>query len=193
VNKVIAILAMVLGVQANAGVIVEPFVGYDQSTLKTTTTAGASDGSTNSGLDYGARLGYRFNQGFWVAAEYAGGSGKSKSDTAGVEDSDYSKSAMGAVFGYSTGRWNFWGGYGFSDTITVKQSGAADMDITGTNLKVGAGFRAASNVSVNLEYIMPKYTKIKASGMEFDVDSIYSKFDTSGAMLSVSFPFDLTK
>lgn len=192
-NKVIAIIAMVIGFQANAGVLVEPYIGYDQSTMKNTTVGGVSDGATNSGLDYGARFGYRFSQGFWAAAEYAAGSGKSKSDTAGATDSDYSKTALGAVFGYNTGRWNFWAGYGFSDTLTVKQSGSADVDITGTSLKVGAGFRATPNVSVNLEYMMPKYTKMKSSGMEFDIDTIYSKFDTSGTMLSVSFPFDITK
>lgn len=192
-NKLLSVLVLVLGVQAKAGVLIEPFLGYDQTTLKNTDLSGTNSGATDSGTDYGARLGYRFNQGFWLAAEYTGGSGKSKSDIVGTADQDYTKTALGAVIGYDSGRFRFWGGYGFSDKITFKQTGSTDTDAAGTNLKVGLGFIAANHVSVNLEYIIPKYTKLTSSGVEYDVATLYSKFDTSGAMLSVSFPFDLTK
>lgn len=191
--KLLSLLIFILGVQAKAGVFVEPFLGYDQSTLKTTDVGGTTDGSTNSGMDYGARLGYELNQGLWFAIDYTAGSGKSKSDTAGTLDSDYTKSALGAVIGYNVGRFSFWGGYGFSDSIKITQSGTADTDFSGTNMKVGFGIKAVPHVSVNLDYIIPKYTKITQSGVDYDVSTFYSKFDASGFMLSVSFPFELTK
>lgn len=189
-KKLLSLVVLVLGVQAHAGVIVEPFIGYDSSSLKTTDIGGTTGSATNSGMDFGARLGYRFGQGFWVAAEYAGGSGKSKNDTT---EQDYSKSAMSAVFGYDMGRFNVWAGYGFSDKITLKNSGSPDTDITGTNLKVGVGFEAVNHVALNLEYLMPKYTKLNAGSGDVTISDFYSKFDTSGVMFSVSFPFDLSK
>lgn len=192
-NKILSLIVLVLGVQAQAGVLLEPFVGYDQTTQKTTDISGTNDGSTNSGMDYGARLGYKFGRGFWLAAEYTGGSGKSKSDTAGTPDSDYTRTALGAVIGYDFGRVNLWAGYGASDKVTIKQTGSADADVTGTNMKVGVGVKAANHVAINLEYGIPKYTKITTGGTEYTISNLYSKFDTSGAMLSVSFPFELSK
>lgn len=189
-KKLLSVVVFVLGAQAQAGILAEPFLGYDQSSIKSTDLGGTTGGAKNSGMDYGARIGYRFNQGVWVAAEYTGGSGTSKSEVAGNPDQDYTKTALGAVIGYNTGRLRFWGGYGISDAVKLKTD---NVDVTGTNMKLGFGFMATSHVSVNLEYIVPKYTKLKASGVEFDVKDVYSKFDSSGAMLSVSFPFDLTK
>lgn len=192
-SKIISVIVLFLGVQAHAGIFVEPFLGYDQSTLKTTDTGGTTDGSTNSGMDYGLKLGYGLSNGLWFGVDYAGGSGKSKSDTAGTPDSDYSKSAMGALIGYSSGRFSVWAGYGFSDKITSKQTGSPDTDITGTNMKIGFGYLAASHVAINFDYIVPKYTKFTLNGTELDISTFYSKFDTSGMMLSVSFPFQLSK
>jgi len=189
VSKLLCVFILVLGVQAKAGFLAEPFVGYDQSTLKYTDTGGTSSGSTSSGMDYGARLGYRFNQGLVLALEYAGGSGTTKSDTVGTADSDYTKAAMGVIIGYDFGRFSIWGGYGFSDKITSKTTGQADTDITGTNFKVGFGYKVVNHVSVNLDYIIPKYTKFTNSGTESDISTFFTKYDASGAMVSVSFPF----
>ncbi len=188
-NKLLTILVLVFGVQAKAGFLAEPFIGYDQSTVKYTDIGGTSSGSTNSGMDYGARLGYRFNQGLLLAVEYAGGSGTNKSDTVGTADSDYTKAAMGAIIGYDFGRFSIWAGYGFSDKVTSKTTGQADSDMTGTNMKVGFGYKVVNHVSVNLDYIIPKYTKSISGGTETDLSTVFTKFDTSGAMLSVSFPF----
>jgi hypothetical protein len=193
VKKLVSILIMLLGVQANAGFLAEPFIGYDQTTAKTTDVSATDGGSKNSGMDYGARLGFRFTQGYWVAAEYAGGSGTSKSDTTGTADMDYTRTALGAVFGYDYGQFGFWGGYGFSDKLTIKATGSTDTVFAGTNFKVGVGYRPMMHVSVNLEYVIPKYTKVTVNSVETDLSTFYTKFDTSGAMLSVSFPFDMSK
>lgn len=190
--KWLSLFILVLSFQAKAGVFVEPFLGYDQSTLKVE-ASGISSGSTSSGVDYGLKLGYAFHQGFWLGVDYTGGSGTTKSDTAGVDNTDYSKTAIGALVGYSAGRFNFWAGYGFSDKVTVKSSGSPDTEMTGTNMKIGAGVLAVNHVAINLDYVIPKYTKSTTSGTESNISDTYSKFDTSGFMLSVSFPFDLTK
>jgi hypothetical protein len=192
-SKFLSVLILFLGFQAQAGVFVEPFLGYDQSKLKTTTNGGAEGSSTNSGMDYGLKLGYGLSNGLWFGVDYIGGSGKSKGDEAGATESDYSKSAMGALIGYSKGRFSMWAGYGFSDKFTLKESGSADLDITGTNMRIGFGYLAASHVAINFDYVIPKYTKMAQSGNEATISDLYSKFDTSGMMLSVSFPFQLSK
>lgn len=187
-NKLLCALILVLGVQAHAHVLFEPFVGYDQSKLSLTNNSTGDASYTNSGMDYGARLGYRFMGGFWIAAEYAAGSGTSKSGDTGGTNMDYSKSAVSAVIGFHVHRLRFWAGYGFSDKMTAKQSGVSNVDYTGTNIKVGVGYHLGLHTSLNFEYLMPKYTKMAQDGVSTDVSSQYSKFDTSGMMLSLSFP-----
>jgi hypothetical protein len=191
-KKILATLVLFVGFQAHAAVLLEPFLGYNQSTLNTT-MSGTDTKYTNTGMEYGARIGYKFTQGFWIAGEYTGGSGKSKPDTAGATDNDYANTTLGAVFGYDYSHFRFWAGYGFSDKSTIKQTGQADADYTGTSMKVGLGFRPTQIVSINFEYIMPKYTKVSQSGTDYDVSTLFTKFDISGMALSVSFPFDLGK
>jgi len=193
-NKWLSLIILVFGFQAKAGLFVEPFVGYDQSTAKFELVSGLGGGtgsSKSSGMDYGLKFGYSFNGGLWLGLDYTGGSGTTKDDAGIQADSDYSRTAIGALLGYSAGRFNFWFGYGFSDKLTDKA--APSTEYSGTNMKVGAGVALVNHVAINLDYVIPKYTKYTSSGVETDVSSTFAKFDTSGVMLSVSFPFDLTK
>jgi len=195
-NRLLAVYILLVGVligfHANAGVLLEPFVGYDQETLAFTDTGGTEASSTNTGLDYGARIGYRFNPAWWVAAEYAAGSGTAKSSVAGSADSTYTKNAMGAVVGYEQGSFRFWGGYGLSHALTVKTA-SSETKYSGTNYKLGVGYKATGSVSVNLEYLVPQYKTINSGGVDADMSTAYSKFNGTSTCLSVSFPFDLSK
>lgn len=190
-----AIGALVIGVlmslQSQAGVLVEPFVGYDQEKTEATPTVGSDFTVTNKGLNYGARLGYRFSQGLWLAGEYTLGHGDSESSQAGASSSTYTKSIAGAVIGYDVNRFRFWGGYGFSAKSTVKDD-SGETDFTGTVLKVGAGYKALNRLSLNLEYVIPKFNEFEAGGIKGDISTVFSKFDSSAVSLSLSFPFDLS-
>jgi len=180
--------------QARAGVLLEPFVGYGQTTVSTTDLSATDAQSKDSGLGYGSRLGYRFNQSFWIAAEYAAGNGTSKSSTPGIADMNYNNTAMSAVVGYDHNHFRVWAGYGFSDKVTLKDSSGTETNFSGTNYKLGVGLRPSTSFSVNFEYLIPKYTKYNtAGGADADVSTIYSKMDVSSMFLSVSFPFDLGK
>lgn len=189
----IYVLLMALQVQqADAGVLLEPFLGYDQAPMEVVTVTNTDVSATNSGLDYGARAGYRFSQGLWLSAEYSAGSGKGKSKVAGQEDSTYTKAAMSAVVGYDHRDFRFWGGYGVSDKMTFKDS-TGETNFSGTNYKVGFGYKAAPSVSVNLEYLVPSYTKYNTGGADADVSTMFSKMSGASTQLSVSMPFDLGK
>jgi hypothetical protein len=195
-NRLLAVYILLAGVligfHANADVLLEPYVGYDQTAMAITNTGGTDVGGTATGLDYGARLAYRFDPNWWVGGEYALGSGTSKSNVAGTADSNYTKTAMAAVVGYDHGEFRFWGGYGFSDSLTVKATGS-ETKYTGTNYKLGAGYMVAPKVSVNFEYLVPQHKTFNSGGADADISTAYSKFSATSMALSVSFPFDLDK
>lgn len=199
-KRITGLLVLFFGFQAQAGFMVEPFVGYDMGASKTTSTAGVDGSSTTTGMGYGALLGYRFSNGVSVAAEYAGGTGKSKDTTAGstAPDSDYARTAIGAVVGYDRGMWRIYGGYGFSDSNVVKANGSTtteDNTFTGTNYKIGVGIMPIRHFAVNLQYTVPTYTKMKnntltAAAASEKISDYFSKFETSVTTLTLSFPFD---
>lgn len=194
-KKVFMIYMVLLALQikeAQAGVLLEPFLGYDQAGMTVVTAGGTDVSSTNSGMDYGARAGYRFSQGMWLSAEYSLGSGNGKPKNAGQEDSTYTKSAMSALVGYDQGSFRFWGGYGVSEKLTFKDS-TGETNLMGTNFKAGFGYKPTPDFSVNLEYLVPKYTKFNTGGADADVDTAFSKLTGSSIQLSLSLPFDLSK
>ncbi len=185
---ILAFTTLIFGFSAHAGVLAEPFVGYSMGTSSVTVVSGTSASSKTSGAEYGARIGYRFPMGLVLAGEYAGGSGTIKYDSGSADDT-YSETAMGLVVGYEHGMYRVWAGYGISDQFTDKQTGG-DYVYKGTNLKIGVGIEPIHHLSVNFEYIMPKYTKYTAGGVDTDVSTTYSKFDTSAMVLSISAPFE---
>jgi len=189
----VGIFVLMLSFEVQAGALVEPFLGYDQSTLSAKDLSGNDMGAKNSGLDYGARLGYRLDNGVWFAGEYAAGSGDSKSNVAGTADSTYTRSSMGAVVGFDHNQFRFWGGYGLSDKLIAKSAAGSETTFTGSNYKVGVGFKAMPWMSVNFEYIVPSYTKFDSGSGEADVSTVFSEFNSTSACLTLSFPIDFGK
>jgi hypothetical protein len=200
VKNIIGVLVLFFGFQAHAGILLEPFVGYDMGANKTTDTSSVDQSSKFSGTGFGARLGFRFMNGVSLAAEYASSSGtiKDNSGQAAIQDSNYSRAATSAVLGYDRGIWRFYVGYGFSDALTEKANNVnttVDSKLTGTSYKLGVGVMPIRHVAVNLEYCVPTYKTINsdtisASGLSTDLSAYYSTFATSVTSLVVSFPFD---
>ncbi|NUM59466.1 MAG: outer membrane beta-barrel protein [Bdellovibrionaceae bacterium] len=189
-KKYISLMILFLSVQSHAGFIAEPFVGYNSGSSKATTISGTLASSTSSGFDYGIRAGFLFGQSFWIAGEYTGGSGKDKDSSS---ETDYTRTAIGVVIGYKLpNKYNFWLGYGTSDKITYKDS-TTEIYTSGTNAKFGFGYEVAKNVDVNVELIVPKYSKFGNSTTEVDISSAFSKYDVSFALISLSFPFGFSK
>jgi hypothetical protein len=186
------VLALLCG-QAFAGFMIDPFVGYDMGGIKATTTGGGAVDLKATGMSYGTRLGFRSMDGLSIAAEYTGGSGKLKDDSGAavpLADEDYSHTATGIVLGYDRSMYRAWVGYGISDQLTEKGT-SSDTVYKGTNYKIGLGVMPIRHLSINFEYIVPKYTKVTVgSGAETDVSSSFSKFDTSVMSVSLSSPFD---
>ncbi len=180
---------LLVGLQASAGFVAEPFLGYASGSTKATSLTGAEGSSTNTGIGFGVRAGYLFGQSFWASAEYTGGSGKDK-DSGGEQD--YTRTATGVVFGYKIPKYNFWAGYGVSEKIAFK-SDSLDLYLSGTNMKFGFGYELGSRIYVNVELIIPTYKKFGNSTREFDISAAYSKLTASMAVISFSMPFGFGK
>lgn len=185
-------LAFVFGISsaAQAGILIEPYLGYEMGNVKSTsaTPGSAEETDTANGVGYGLRLGYKFLIP-WVALDYTAGSGKTKDD-AGVE-SDATKSALGAVVGANLPLVRFWAGYGFSNTLTFKET-AGDTKFKGTYTKVGLGFGFIPFVSLNAEYIINNYNKIELPVYgERDKSEFFSSLKHDAVFISISAPFNL--
>ena len=192
-KAIVAFSVLLFSYTSFAGILLEPFVGYDSGTTTATTTAaygGTTQKSKLTGTSYGARLGYRFTGGFLIAGEYTASSGKVKDDAGVNADVDYTHSATGLYLGFDQGLFRAWLGYGFTDKL-ISKSNSGDDTTLGTNMKIGIGVMPIRHLSVNLEYFVPTYKKYTAAGQsEVDVSTIYSKYDSSVLTLSLSTPFD---
>lgn len=194
-RKLLGIIAITLGMSsaANAGILVEPYLGYMLGDLKWK-VVGTSTEYTDSlgGVAYGLRLGYKFVLP-WVALDYTGYGGKAKNGVPGGSDYDYSGSALGGIVGVDLPvMFRFWGGYGLQNNMTQKgTNGNADLKYTGSYTKVGVGFKGFPMVSINAEYIMNKFDKVDGGTGAVNTDTVFSTFDANLLMLSVSMPFNL--
>lgn len=185
---ILSIVTLIFSFQAHAGAFIEPFLGVDSSTVTATTVGGATANSTSKGFDYGARLGYKFASPWWVGVDYTGGSGKDDGDSS---SSDYNKTVLGALFGYDLGKHIIWAGYGFTDEVVYKTT--PELKVKGTNIKLGYGYKATNKISLNLDLIIPNYTKASAGGNEIEISQFYSKFTVTTIMFTVSFPIGYSK
>lgn len=196
-KKLFAIMAIAFGMSsaAQAGIFVEPYLGYLFGDLKWKSIGSSTEYTDNlGGVSYGLRLGYKFLLP-WVAVDYTGFSGTGKIGQPGQKDYDYSGYALGGIVGVDLPvLFRFWGGYGFQNNMTKKgTSGGPDSKYTGTYTKLGVGFKGFPLISLNAEYIMNKFNKVDfgaGSGVE-NVDQHFSTFDANLVLLSVSVPFNL--
>ncbi|MEZ0392445.1 MAG: outer membrane beta-barrel protein [Pseudobdellovibrionaceae bacterium] len=193
-KRILAIFALIFGMSsaAQAGLLIEPYIGYAFGKA-TYTFIGATEYTDNlSGAGYGLRLGYKFLMP-WVALDYTGGSGTAKSGRPGVADSDYTVTSLGGVVGVDLPiLLRAWAGYGFSNEVLLKgAAGAADQKFKGTYTKVGVGFTGLPFVSLNAEYQIHDFKKVDVGSGEVDKTDVFDKLTGDQVLVSVSIPFDL--
>ncbi len=160
---------------ANAGVLIEPYLGY--------LTGKTEQGSTEvdiSGVNFGARLGYKSFLGLMGGFDYM---------TAKLEDeanpkNDVTPSQLGVFVGFEFPiLLRVYGVYGISNKTKYKDSNGSDTLEGGDHIKLGVGFTALPLVSINLEYIMASYD-------ENDGQSFSPELTMKTYGLSISAPFD---
>jgi hypothetical protein len=185
----LALSLSLVALPAQAGLLIEPYLGYQFGNLKTTDGAmGASPNTghsdSTSGLTLGGRLGLTLPLVF-IAADYSTTNGKSGSDNAILNQ-------LGATAGLSLPFFRAYLGYSFMNDLKVQPS-TGEVTLSGSALKAGVGFTGLPFLALNLEYIMNTFNKYKGPGVDQSIDSAgYLKDAKMDAVqFSVSVPFDI--
>ncbi len=173
---VLGATAVMISLPANAGILLEPYLGYETGTQKSSTSS-----DNYSVMGFGARVGYTLPL-VWFGLDYSTGSGKLKSSGT---DYDITGTNLFADVGIAIPLLRAWFGYGLQSTLTEKTAGG-DAKITGDIMKIGAGFTGLPFIAINVEYLMYTPKKQTYGGVE----STLSGMSGTGLMLSVSAPFD---
>ena len=173
--------------KAHAGFLIEPYLGYGTGTSTFKSVAGVETSGKESGVGFGARVGYSFLIPF-VAFDYSQKVFKFAADSSGLSDSDDTFTEMSVVVGANLPIVRVFAGYGFDASAKIKGT-SSESTVKGTFTKVGVGFKVIPMVAVNLEYFMYSAKKIESGGAEYDFDTFYSSWSYNPIFLSVSVPF----
>jgi hypothetical protein len=173
----LALLMFGFSCYSSAGVLLEPYVGYD--TGSTTSTIAGSQTYTTSGASYGAKLGYQGAQ--WMfGADYLSGSWSMNSTP---NATTITPGDIGAFVGFQGAAWRGYVEYIVSATDQYSFSGSTDT-YTGSGFKAGVGYKFKPWLALNVEYISNTFTKDSNGSLANNIsDSLF------GA--SLSFPFNL--
>ncbi len=197
-SKIIIALTFLFTFSANAGFLVEPYLGYSFGSQSfDVSNSGVLNGKyefSHNGYRAGARLGYQF-LGFMGGIDYGIGSfGRSVDSlpsgvTATSEDESFSQ--FGIFAGYELPiLFRFWATYYVSAEWEGKDS---KDENSGSGFGLGAGFTGLPFVSLNLEYKSFTMDETKDGTTGFVTKyptSTLSDTSINEIVLSVSLPLD---
>ncbi|MBX2994632.1 MAG: outer membrane beta-barrel protein [Bdellovibrionaceae bacterium] len=181
------VLALGFASHANAGLLLEPYLGYESSEIKIGTS---TDKVTGPAL--GLRAGYKMPMMLWFALDYSMiTGGTAKNDSGGADDKIDSSNLYFDVGFDLPVLARVWAGYGLARSYKATPDTGSSSEIKlESPLKVGIGFTFLPIVSVNLEYFMSKAKEATVGSATIDYGS-YDTRDNNGLILSVSAPFNL--
>lgn len=187
-------------VQAKAGILVEPYLGYQAMLTELTFGAGTPGGPAFEGLGFkvdGTGMGFGIRAGYalpliFAAIDYSSASlkGVPKNVPAGptITENTQARTSLGVTVGASLPMLRPYVGYIFND------QGKDDIQsLTGSGFKVGIGFSFIPKISLNAEYQTLTYTKYQLTGgTETSTGSSahYKEVKTSGFGVNLSVPFE---
>jgi hypothetical protein len=179
------VLAFLMIKPANAGLLIEPVIGY--TFAKSEVDAPGFSENKSQGPSYGGRLGYQ-NLGFQLGLDYL-------SSTLNVDSSKFKSDMNVKEFAGFVG-FEFpillraYAGYIFSATADSDVNigaGKQSLDLSsGKGMKLGVGFTGLPFVDINFEYRKGTFSEMKLGGVKSDIDTDYSAY-----MISASLPFVL--
>ncbi len=196
-NTGIGVLCFLTSFPAFAGIMFEPYAGYETGTINCTSLSGISCDHNITGTAYGLRLGWRFPTPIWFALEGSSGSDTGKYGTAGVADEKISHTQAGLAIGFDFYKLRFWAGFSSSFSLTevdqANPKSTPDRSHTGTSAKAGIGFSPFRLISLNVEYIQDSVSKVSLEGDEtsYSMTDQYRSYSPSRILVSLSFPYYL--
>lgn len=190
-KKLLLAGALLFSLTANAGFLIEPYVGYSVSS--------GEDGMSpptkweQTAPFFGARLGYQ-NLGFMGGLDFTHGMEAEIEETSGATTTktDVDQNTFGAFFGYNFPiMLRVWGAYYFSTVLGVQSGSGLGNDIKGSGYGLGVGYTGLPFVALNLEYRRMTFDEVETLiGQTVKLTSEEEQ-DFNQIMLSVSMPFDL--
>ncbi len=175
--------ALMISTNAFAGILLEPYVGYETGTYKG--DVGGIAAFKISGTQFGAKVGYSV-LGLGFGADVAKVSLKAKDTTTASQDLDLAGTDLGVFVQFQFPiLFKVSATYFVSSKLTSDNNGSK-IDFDGKGFKVGAGFTGLPFVAINLDLISEKYDDIKSSG----VTIADAHLDRASVMLSISAPFN---
>lgn len=180
---------------ASAGILFEPFVGYNLNGSVENPTDN-EDNYDLGGLGYGARLGYNF-VGLMVGGAYEANSlsGDGAIASTANQEATYASSNMGAFIGYQFPvMFRVWATYYLSSTLDWEDvsTGALTVNVNaelkGSGYGLGIGYTLLPMVSLNLEYKTFSYDEVTQSGT---TEALTNEWDSNMMFFSVSVPFEI--
>lgn len=175
-KMILAALVTMFGFAANAGIHVEPYIGYS---LSGDWEQGSSNGDyTSDGPQLGARLGYGM-LGFFGAIDY---------ELSSMEGTDFGNSDVSvdqSLLGISVG-YEFpiliRGYFTYILDATGELDDSGNTELTGTGTKLGVGYTGLPFIAINFELTMLNFD-------EADGNAI-TDFEATYYTVNISAPFD---
>lgn len=161
------LIALILGftVNANAGLLLEPYLGYNSTEID---IAGADDAT---GLMIGARVGMTILSTVFIAVDYSTG------DMSWDTDGDMTRLGVTVGADIPVAPLRAWVGYYQS------KFEPGNSKFEGDGMKLGLGLTMLPIIDINLEYLTGEFDEINGTSI--------SGIDETSFMLSLSAPFDL--
>lgn len=161
--------AMVVGFShtAQAGIHVEPFLGYS---LSGDWKAGSTSTDYSGGPHLGARLGYGM-LGFFIAGEYEQGSMTLDSNP----ELDIDQTNLGLALGYEFPiLLRVYGTYVFDAKAEANSS-----EYKGTGLKLGVGYTGLPFLAINFEMSSASYDELNGNSLTTERETEYYTINVS--------------
>lgn len=182
----ILVLAFLVIKPAQAGLLLEPVIGYSLSKFEID-QVGLDDEEKANGPSLGGRIGYQ-NLGFQLGLDYLRGN-------LNVDDNKYKEDMVTSEFAGFVGfefpiLLRVYAGYIFmasaeSDIDQGLGAGKQSFELNdGKGMKLGVGFTVLPFLDINVEYRKGTYSELKIGSTKTDVDT-----DFSAVMVGVSLPF----
>lgn len=191
---IVGIAISFVGICAQAGILIEPHIGYDMTRVvkNAVATPTVDSGFKTNAPTFGARIGYTTSKMVWFGADvdYATGKNAYNNTTVNSTNFSFTRTDGYALIGIDFPKFiRGWAGYGFSSKMTLQTTGG-DTVVTGTSMKGGIGLTIIPKVSINAEYVVRNMTDEKiGSAASTKVSTTYGTYKDVGAVVSISTPF----
>jgi hypothetical protein len=173
-NKLLIALLLGFTINANAGLLLEPYIGYNFAAVEDD-----GEGSAATGAMVGGRVGMTILGTAFIALDYSTGKLDWEPEGGSTAELDGTMTRAGITVGADipVAPIRLWAGW------YQMEYDPGLNDLEGDGIKLGAGLTVLPIVDINLEYFNGEFDENDG----ISIDDVTEK----GLMLSVSAPFDL--